>query len=94
MREDKANKARGAPLDSAGRGAGTGAGLGPRTIARPLTGRGAPRPAPPVGRCGAPTRGARSCSAAAQAGLCDSQPRGAPVGLSQRRRARPLECSL
>lgn len=56
MREDKANKARGAPLDSAGRGAGTGtgagagAGLGLRTIACPLTGRGAPRPAPPVGR--------------------------------------------
>lgn len=57
------------------------------------------RPAQLVGRRGAPTRGAHSCSAAGLGwapfgGRCGSQPRGAPVGLSQQRRDGPLGCSL
>lgn len=71
-----------------------------RSPARSLTGKGAPgrRPAPLVGRRGAPTRGAHSSSACgvgwAPLGRSGSQPRGAPVGLSQQRRDRPLGDSL
>lgn len=56
-------------------------------------------PRPSCWKAWAPTRGAHSCSArgvgwAPFGGRCGSQPRGAPVGLSQQRRDGPLGCSL